>query len=154
MSEGDTLNYIPDEDLLSMLRLSYWIGAGSPKYSNVPILSIIEKYSGLIMVQNYSLTPEDLTAHFGTPPSDVPLMLEKVGGVENLVYWLPIIDEFQYLLPHPRNIGIVVPLFIAFLVTTTIAVTLRMLSRHRVGGGLRSFDWLTFAAHVSYRNWL
>ncbi|RVD85392.1 uncharacterized protein DFL_003716 [Arthrobotrys flagrans] len=153
MSEGEELDYIPDEDLLSILRISFWVGAGSPKYSNLPILSIIEKYADLIVSQNYSLTAEDLTQNFGTIPSDAPLMIKSLGGVENMVGWIPAIAEAQSLLPHPRNIGIVVPLFIAFLVITTIAVTLRMLSRHRVGGGLRSFDWLTFAAHLMTVAW-
>ncbi|KAK6518307.1 hypothetical protein TWF506_005467 [Arthrobotrys conoides] len=140
---------IPDEDILLMLRLSYWIGAASPKYWHLPIISVLEKYTDLIIAQNYTLTPEDLTEHFGTPPSDIPSLLEKVsGGMEYIIGWPPVIVEYQALLPHPRNVGIVIPLFAVFLVVTTIAVALRMISRHRVGGGLRSFDWLTLAAHL------
>ncbi|KAF3163874.1 hypothetical protein TWF751_009897 [Orbilia oligospora] len=145
MSETES---IPDEDILLMLRLSYWIGSASPKYSNLPILRIIEKYSALVLAQNGTLYPEDLTEYFGTPPSDIPGFLKIIGGIDNLSGWTPIIAEYQYLLPHPRNIGIILPLFVVFLAVTSIAVALRMISRHRVGGGLRSFDWLTLAAHL------
>ncbi|KAF3192506.1 hypothetical protein TWF788_000117 [Orbilia oligospora] len=145
MSEAPS---IPDEDILLMLRLSYWIGSASPKYSNLPILRIIEKYSALVLAQNGTLSPEDLTEYFGTPPSDIPGFLKIIGGIDNLSGWTPIIAEYQYLLPHPRNIGIILPLFLVFLVVTSIAVALRMISRHRVGGGLRSFDWLTLVAHL------
>ncbi|KAK6358007.1 hypothetical protein TWF730_007361 [Orbilia blumenaviensis] len=144
------MSELTQEDIEAVLFASEWIGAGSPKYSSVIIIDVIAKYTDFIVSKNFTFTPEDLTENFGTRPSDAPIMIKKLGGVANMGLFLPAVTGIQEQLPRPLNSNIVVPLFIAFTVMTTIAVALRMISRHRIGGGLRSFDWVTFAAHVSF----
>ncbi|KAK6347929.1 hypothetical protein TWF718_005749 [Orbilia javanica] len=155
MSDTEDFVWTPRE-LSSILSTSVWIGAGSPKYSHLQIFSLFEKYAEFIEAMNYTFTPEDLTSTFGTAPSDAPILITKIGGakgVEEMVNWLLDVNDYKSYLPHPRNIDIVVPLYIAFTIITTISVALRMVSRYRVGGGLRSFDWLTFAAYLMTMGW-
>ncbi|KAK6501270.1 hypothetical protein TWF481_009111 [Arthrobotrys musiformis] len=154
MAEGGELEFIPPEDLLLINQMSFWVGVASPKYSDLPILSIIDKYADLIISNDYNITLDDIVENFGTPPEQASAFVETwFGGAEEMIEWLLAISDSKSLLPHPRNIDIILPLFIAFTVITSLAVTLRMLSRHQVGGGLRSFDWLTFAGQLMTVIW-
>ncbi|KAK6350378.1 hypothetical protein TWF718_003571 [Orbilia javanica] len=141
------------ETILIILSASLWVGAGSPKYSHLRTLAVMKKYAAFFTAANYTFTPEDLTKNFGTRPSDAPLFIDRMGGEETMMGNILQIVEFEAYLPHPRNDGIVLPLFIALTVMTTLAVALRMWSRYKVAGSIQSFDYITVAAYLMTVAW-
>ncbi|KAK6506581.1 hypothetical protein TWF481_005039 [Arthrobotrys musiformis] len=138
------------DSILIILSISLWVGAGSPKYSHLRTLSVIKKYAAFIEAANYTLSADDLINNFGTKPSDAPLYIEKMGGLEVMISNIFAVVDSEAYLPHPRNDGIVLPLFIALTAMTTIAIVLRMWSRYKVAGSIQSFDYITCAAFVSH----
>ncbi|KAK6539143.1 hypothetical protein TWF694_009387 [Orbilia ellipsospora] len=147
---GQTLDAETIEIVLRVCRL---IGAGSPKYSNLLILSVIEKYTDFITSVNYTFTPDDLIQQFGTRPQDAAILIEDLGGMENMAVFLPTIFGARDLLPHPESTPIIVPLFIIFASVTSTAIILRLWSRHRIAGGLNLFDYLTVVSYLMTLIW-
>ncbi|KAK6535088.1 hypothetical protein TWF281_006385 [Arthrobotrys megalospora] len=144
---------LPPEAIELVLSTSLWVGAGSPKYSHLKTLKVMELYAAFFESVNYTFTPEDLTKNFGTRPADAPAFIQKFGDAETMSLIIPGIVESQSALPHPRNDGIVPPLFIALTIMTTIAVALRMWSRYKVAGSIQDFDYMTGAAYVLTVAW-
>ncbi|KAF3309453.1 hypothetical protein TWF173_010916 [Orbilia oligospora] len=141
------------ETVLIILSSCLWVGAGSPKYSHLRTLAVMKRYAAFFEAANYTFTAQDLTKNFGTRPSDAPLFIERMGGEDNMIQILLSIVDVEAYLPHPRNDGIVLPLFIALTAMTTIAVALRMWSRYKVAGSIQSFDYLTGAAYLMTVAW-
>ncbi|EPS38722.1 hypothetical protein H072_7562 [Dactylellina haptotyla CBS 200.50] len=141
-------------DIELILLYSLAIGSESPFYSNLRILDVISKYSDFITA-NGNFTPADLTQNFGTSPSISSLLIEYLGGADYISYLVPQIigAENDGLLPHPRTTTIVVPLFVTFTAISTVAVALRLWSRHRVAGGIKTDDWVTVLGYFLTIMW-
>ncbi|KAK6529646.1 hypothetical protein TWF281_008811 [Arthrobotrys megalospora] len=136
---------ISGEQLVDVLSTATWVGAASPKYSNLILTRVFEIYAEYARSHRFTITKENLIEDFGTRPSDVEPFMEIFGGEQNFPFYLTYVAGLVPNLPHKGNIPIVVPLFAAFTVMTFLAVGLRMWSRHKVAGGIRSFDWLALA---------
>ncbi|KAK6362382.1 hypothetical protein TWF730_006072 [Orbilia blumenaviensis] len=156
MSDSEELEIelpLQPEILKSISSACLWIGLGTLKYSHLRILSVIRKYAAFIDAAGGNLTYEDLTESFGIEPSNAVALAYQFDGLENMAGVLPIIIELEEYLPHPRNDNIVLPLFVALTVMTTIAVALRMWSRYKVAGSIQSFDYLTGIAYAMTVAW-
>ncbi|KAK6511492.1 hypothetical protein TWF481_000407 [Arthrobotrys musiformis] len=127
------------------LDLANTVGAASPKYSNVVITRLFEMYGEYIRANGLQLTAEGLTETFGTKPSDVESFYRYIGGKTPGTMLLNLLSTVVSDLPHPKNVPIIVPLFAVFTVMTSLSVGLRLWSRQKVAGGIRSFDWVALA---------
>ncbi|KAK6334886.1 hypothetical protein TWF718_010331 [Orbilia javanica] len=137
---GSQLN---GQQIKNVLSASAWIGAASPKYSNVVLTRVFEIYSKYIAANGMKITAENLIEDFGTNPSDVEPFIKAFSATKDTIgTYLYSLNFLVPLLPHPRNVPIIVPLFCVFMVMTSLAVGLRLWSRQKVAGGIRSFDWL------------
>ncbi|KAF3909008.1 hypothetical protein ABW21_db0203448 [Orbilia brochopaga] len=145
MSNSSEVPTFTDADMLVILSTSLWIGAFSPNYSNIPIIDVIQKYADLAVETNNSITPELLTQNFGTKPSDADALLSVIFDSETLGNLTMALAAVRDYLPHPTNPTVVIPIFIAFTVVTAFIMVLRLWSRFKIAGGIRSFDWLAVA---------
>ncbi|EPS45014.1 hypothetical protein H072_977 [Dactylellina haptotyla CBS 200.50] len=150
MSSSETLD---GDSIVAILSASVLIGASSPKYPNLRILDLIRKYSDYILANNYTIKAEDLTKYFGTPPPDAPLLIAALGGEESMAAFLTAVIQVEDIIPHPTSPDIVLPLFIALTAMTSIAVGLRIYSRHLVAGGVKAPDWFTVAGYLMTIAW-
>ncbi|KAF3091381.1 hypothetical protein TWF569_010787 [Orbilia oligospora] len=133
------------EAVKSALSAATWIGAASPKYSHLVLSRVFDIYAEYIYANGFKLTRENLIEDFGTRPEDVDPFMKIFGGPNGIATYLTALPGIVPILPHPRNIPIIVPLFCVFTVMTSLAVGLRLWSRQKVAGGIRSFDWLALA---------
>ncbi|KAF3224798.1 hypothetical protein TWF106_003245 [Orbilia oligospora] len=133
------------EAVKSALSASTWIGAATPKYSHLVLSRVFDIYAEYIYANGFKLTRENLIEDFGTRPEDVDPFMKIFGGPNGIATYLTALPGLVPILPHPRNIPIIVPLFCVFTVMTSLAVGLRLWSRQKVAGGIRSFDWLALA---------
>ncbi|KAK6510776.1 hypothetical protein TWF506_009872 [Arthrobotrys conoides] len=133
---------VTDKAVKNVLNYALWVGAASPKYSNVVLSHVFKIYNDYIRANGFKLTRENLIEDFGTRPEDVDPFIEILGGPKAMVPTLNSLAPLIPILPHPGNIPIIVPLFCVFTVMTSLAVGLRLWSRQKVAGGIRSFDWL------------
>ncbi|EPS39440.1 hypothetical protein H072_6763 [Dactylellina haptotyla CBS 200.50] len=154
-SDNSTAVGFTRDDIDAILSACRIVGAGSPNlpYPNLLIYDLIVKYADWIDSVNYNFTPEDLTAEFGTRPQDAPVMIDFLGGVDVMGPFLVAVADNGALLPHPGTTTIIVPLFIALTVISSIAVVLRIWSRQMLAGGLKLFDHLTILAFFMTVAW-
>ncbi|RVD83354.1 uncharacterized protein DFL_007745 [Arthrobotrys flagrans] len=139
---------LTDKQLKDALSAAAWIGAASPKYPDMILGQLLEIWGKFIREHAFRPTPEDLNEAFGTNPSDVVPLYKKFGGQTIAPSVIKFLADLVPHLPHPKNIPIIVPLFSVFTVMTSLAVGLRLWSRHKVAGGIRSFDWLALVGFV------
>ncbi|KAK6354188.1 hypothetical protein TWF730_008600 [Orbilia blumenaviensis] len=145
-----------ENEVKNILSFTTYLGAASPKYADVVLREVFVIYNQYIRANRFKLTRENLTEDFGTRPSDVDTFFKMIPGGEAVPG-----SYFSYLvstipdLPHPEQIPIIIPLFIALTIMTCLSVGLRMWSRQKVAGGIRSFDWLALVGFVrlDYNIW-
>ncbi|KAF3931415.1 hypothetical protein ABW19_dt0202014 [Dactylella cylindrospora] len=142
--------YIDPHDLYQTLSTSLWLGAGAPKLSNLLTGQVVGQFAIEAAQNNYTFTEDSLIAAFGTRPEDASILLALFGGGEGLAQISTII-AYQILpyVPHPTNTSAVLPLFIVFTILTTIVIGLRLWSRYKVAGGIKSFDWMALLGYLT-----
>lgn len=149
-------NYtLSDSDLYQVLSLSLWLGSCAPKYDGLVLIDVIQKFAEYSLAMNFSITPENIVDEFGARLSDAQGLITVVFPSAEELGWATnyIIDVIKPHLPHPKNPTVVTPLFIAFTIVTAFIMGLRLWSRFKIAGGIRSFDWLAVAGFFLTAAW-
>lgn len=146
MSAVDEQLTLTQDDLMIIQNTALWLGAGAPKLSRLLTSQVIEAFAAYALQQN--ITPDGLVENFGTRPEDAEVMIELFGGPEYMAETVVLIADVLPLAPHPESTVIVLPLFIALTILTSIVLGLRLWSRHQVAGSIKGFDWLAVVGFV------
>ncbi|KAK6344324.1 hypothetical protein TWF696_007964 [Orbilia brochopaga] len=148
MSNSSEAIVLTSDDVYAVLNVALWIGVGSPNYYNISTMDVMQKYADWVIETNCTgITPEEITKRFGTKPEDASRLIgEGIPSVNALcAATTTIAYQWRDYLPHPTNTDVVVPLYATFTALTAIVMALRLWSRYKIAGGIRSFDWLAIA---------
>ncbi|KAF3920088.1 hypothetical protein AA313_de0200997 [Arthrobotrys entomopaga] len=138
------------ESLLTVLTFTLTLGPIALKFENQILLNVINTMAKFAMAsQNFSIEASDLVNFFGARPQDIPYLYAQTDGPEGLANIVAIIAyQVEPLLPHERNTDVIVPLFSALTVMTTLAIALRLWSRHQIANGIKDFDFLAVLGYI------
>ncbi|KAK6353989.1 hypothetical protein TWF730_008409 [Orbilia blumenaviensis] len=137
-------NYRPSAFSITWaLNSAMFIGGSSPNFKYETTAEVMKRYAKYGMLVEGKMVPDEISYIFGSSVSEAKWLIDEFGGsisfTDNIVR---LAYQYMPLLPHPPNPNVVVPLFIAFTVITTLIMGLRLWSRYKVAGGIQPFDWL------------
>ncbi|EPS44794.1 hypothetical protein H072_1211 [Dactylellina haptotyla CBS 200.50] len=143
------------QDLLGILNTCLYLGSTSLKVSNLKCMDVIDAYAQYAIAVNGSMDAQGLNDYFGVAPDIAPLLFKQFGGPQSLSYMTYAISMggIKPYLKHNPSTDVVIPLFIAFTVITTLVMALRLWSRHKVAGGIQPFDWLALLGYFMTVAW-
>ncbi|KAJ6261551.1 hypothetical protein Dda_4221 [Drechslerella dactyloides] len=149
---SDNGTYAPTEDdIQSVATLCIFMAANAnPKWWDVPSGNIIKWLSDYYLTTT-TPSPEYIMNETGW--SEDYYMLFDGGIGLNLSDLAPYYADVLTLIPHPRVVSFIIPVFAAFTALTTIVLVLRLWSRISVAGKLGSFDWATIVAYILIVAW-
>ncbi|RVD83210.1 uncharacterized protein DFL_007606 [Arthrobotrys flagrans] len=140
---------ISAHDMYQVLSTAMWIGGSSPNFKYETTGEVIKRYADYAWEVQGNMTAKEIAKIFGPSESEADWLIGLFDGPQNFAGTIVTIAyQIAPRLPHPANPNVVVPLFIAFTVITTLIMALRLWSRYKVAGGIQPFDWLAVVGYV------
>ncbi|EPS39875.1 hypothetical protein H072_6428 [Dactylellina haptotyla CBS 200.50] len=135
---------LEDQDIVIILTTSLILGPAALNFADRRILYVIDTMAKFAAAsENFTITPDDMVNYFGTRPNEVDWVYRRLRSDPSQLAGLVSTIALQAApyLPHNHTTQVLVPLFVALTVMTTIAIAMRMWSRHQVANGLKLFDF-------------